>query len=56
LIEAGIDLRELQHILGHVSLLTTSKYTHLTAQNETRSQQCIDAWFSHFTITWGTIS
>ena len=29
LLEAGVDLLDLQKILGHVSLLTTAKYTHL---------------------------
>jgi site-specific recombinase XerD len=31
LIEAGVDLLEVQKILGHHSILTTAKYTHLTA-------------------------
>lgn len=30
LIEAGVDLLEVQKILGHHSILTTSRYTHLT--------------------------
>jgi len=29
LIEAGVDLLEVQKILGHRSILTTAKYTHL---------------------------
>jgi site-specific recombinase XerD len=28
-LQAGIDLIELQQILGHVSLLTTEIYTHI---------------------------
>ena len=31
LIEAGVDLLEVQKILGHHSILTTSRYTHLTS-------------------------
>jgi integrase/recombinase XerD len=30
LIEAGVDLLEVQRILGHQSILTTIRYTHLT--------------------------
>ncbi|MGB5275564.1 MAG: tyrosine-type recombinase/integrase, partial [Gammaproteobacteria bacterium] len=37
LLEAGVDLVELQQILGHVSLLTTARYTHLTPVTDHRS-------------------
>lgn len=30
LIEAGVDLLEVKEILGHHSILTTVRYTHLT--------------------------
>jgi site-specific recombinase XerD len=31
LIESGVDLLEVQKILGHYSILTTARYTHLTS-------------------------
>jgi site-specific recombinase XerD len=39
LVEAGVELTEIQRILGHRSILTTVRYTHLT---DTTKQQAID--------------
>jgi site-specific recombinase XerD len=52
---AGVDLIELQKILGHVSLLTTVKYTHLTLTTHTNSRQKINALIDRFTLDWGGI-
>lgn len=52
LIEAGVDLREVQRILGHVSLLTTAKYTHLTSTTDQRAQHHIDQLINQFDIVW----
>ena len=41
LLEAGVDMLELQKILGHVSVLTTAKYTHLTTRTTQRADQPI---------------
>ena len=42
LLEAGINLRQIQQYLGHSSLTTTLIYTHLTAEGEGQSQETID--------------
>ena len=56
LLEAGVDLLELQKILGHVSLLTTTKYTHLTSHTTQRADKHINEIMDKFNITWGAIS
>lgn len=55
LIEAGVDLLEVQKILGHRSILTTAKYTHLTAHTDRNAQQLIDALMSGFFVDWGRV-
>ncbi len=49
----GVDLIELQKILGHVSLLTTARYTHLTTENHCNSYHKINALFDAFDIKLG---
>jgi site-specific recombinase XerD len=55
LLEAGVDLIELQKILGHVSLLTTAKYTHLTDQKRKNSFHTINKIINGFDIGWGGV-
>ena len=42
----------MQKILGHHSILTTARYTHLTADTETNATVRINALMSGFAIIW----
>ena len=55
LIEAGVDLLEVQKILGHHSILTTAKYTHLTTHTADHATACINALMGRFSIGWGAV-
>ena len=55
LIEAGVDLLEVQKILGHRSILSTAKYTHLTTQTDQHTKQLIDNLMNGFSIDWGKV-
>ena len=55
LIEAGVDLLEVQKILGHRSILTTTKYTHLTCATEHNATKAINELMNGFSIEWGKV-
>jgi site-specific recombinase XerD len=55
LIEAGVDLLEVQKILGHHSILTTARYTHLTSHSHDQADARIDALMNRFSIALGTV-
>lgn len=55
LIEAGVDLLEVQKILGHHSILTTARYTHLTTHTGENAEQRINALMAGFSIRWGGV-
>lgn len=55
LIEAGVDLLEVQKILGHRSILTTAKYTHLTTHTHDNAYQLINGLMSGFRLDWGRV-
>ena len=55
LIEAGVELIEVQKILGHHSILTTVRYTHLTDQTKHHALDRINALMNGFTIEWGAV-
>ena len=55
LMEAGVDLLELQKILGHVSVLTTARYAHLTTITNHNSCEQINRLMERFDIRWGGV-
>ena len=55
LIEAGVDLLEVQKILGHYSILTTARYTHLTSHTNDQASVRINALMDRFSMAWGRV-
>ena len=55
LIEAGVDLLEVQRILGHQSILTTLRYTHLTEQQQCTAQARINQLMGQIRISWSKV-
>ncbi|WP_407084213.1 tyrosine-type recombinase/integrase [Thauera humireducens] len=53
--EQGVDLLEVQKILGHHSILTTARYTHLTSHTAESARERIDALMQRFTLDWGAV-
>jgi site-specific recombinase XerD len=54
LIEAGVELIEVQKILGHHSILTTVRYTHLTDQTQHRAIERINALMDRYCLAKAT--
>jgi site-specific recombinase XerD len=44
-----------QRILGHGSIVTTSRYTHLTTATEPHTNERIDTLMAQFCIDWGGV-
>ena len=54
-IEAGVDLLEVQKILGHASILSAAQYTHLSAHTTDSASERMNAWMSRCSIDWGAV-
>ena len=48
-----MDLLEVQKILGHRSILTTARYTHLTSHTQSNAKQVINELMNGFSLDWG---
>jgi len=52
LLEAGVDLREIQAALGHVSPLTTARYTQLTAATGANTRVGLERMMTTLSRLW----
>ncbi|WP_335342618.1 tyrosine-type recombinase/integrase [Sedimenticola hydrogenitrophicus] len=55
LIESGLDLLAVKQLLGHRSILTTAKYTHLTSHTTENADRLINQLMNGFSIDWGKV-
>jgi len=55
MLETGVDLIELQQFMGHVSILTTSRYTHLTTRTKNNARLAVNNLVNSFDIRWGGV-
>ncbi len=53
--EAGVDLLEVQKILGHHSVLTPSRYTHLTEQRKESAEEYINKLMGQIEVGWNRV-
>jgi len=52
MLELGVDLREIQSILGHVSPETTARYAHLTTVTSANAVNMLHQLFRSFSLRW----
>jgi len=52
LLEAGVNLRSIQALLGHASPVTTAKYTRMTEEVQQNSALMLNALVERLRITW----
>ena len=53
--EAGVDLLEVQKILGHHSVITPSRYTHLTEQRKESAEEYINTLMGQIKVGWNRV-
>lgn len=50
-----MDIQTVQTILGHRSLLTTVKYTHLSTHSTDHADQLLNDLMNRFSLGWGGV-
>ncbi|MCB1948748.1 MAG: hypothetical protein KDF62_07170 [Nitrosomonas sp.] len=55
MLESGVALLEIQRILGHASILSTTRYTHLSSRTQHNADQAINTLMNRFTVSWGSV-